>query len=159
MNRWAKIVLALAALATAGWLAAGVLGFRVRDDASLAMHTLVSFSALLALVLFHSWVAVFTAWSAAGLRRSAPRGTAAAVELRRIARRTLAAGAAAVLAGGTQFVVSNLLYPAHLSPGVHALAGAAATIVLTLVLAVEARALAAHGRIAARLASAASEQL
>ena len=159
MNRWAKIVMTLAALATSGWVAAGALGFRVRDDSSLALHTLVSFSALLALVLLHSWVAVFAAWSAIGLRPFAPRGAAAAVELRRIARRTLVASAAAVLVGGAQFVVSNLLYPAHLSPSAHGFAGAASAIVFALVLVVEARALAAHGRIALGLASAASEQL
>lgn len=156
MNRWAKIVVSLSAVATAGWLAAAGLGFRVADTESLARHTLWSFAVLLALVLFHTWVATFAAVSASRLRRNSlePGGAA---ELSRIARRALAAGATTLLAVTSQFVVSNLLYPARLSPRWHAISGVASAVVVVVGLVVEARALSAHGKLAARLAARATE--
>ena len=146
MNHWARIVLALSLAATLGWIAAGVLGYRVDDARTLAIHTLVSFAALLALVLVHGWVVVFSVVSVRLLRgRVEPLGPEVAMLVR--ARNVAAvAGGAAIACALVQFTVSNALFPARLPPRQHALAAGLSLVVLLAAWAAEAVALTWHGR-------------
>jgi len=149
MNRWGRIVMALASLATAAWIGAGALGYDVVDGGTLARHTLLAFSALLALVLCHAWIAVYLL-VAERLVRAA--NAAAAAALARSRRLGVAAAALAVTATIAQFTSANALYPARLDARWHALAALATVVVLVLALALERSALAAAGRSAATAA-------
>jgi hypothetical protein len=155
VNRWARIVLTLAALATAGWIAAGVAGYTVASDDTLARHTLLAFSALLALLLTHAWVAVFAAASARALRgRHSEASGAALVELVKAARLAAGGASVAIAAAVLQFTLSSALYPGRWPPRAHALAGLFATVLLVAALLIEARALRRHERAARALAEA-----
>jgi hypothetical protein len=151
MNRWSRIVLGLAALAAAAWLATGALGFRVADDRTLAEHTLLGFVALLGLVLTQSWIAVFALVSGRLIGRRTGGARPELIELARAGRRATAAGVAAVVAATAQFTLSNALYPGRLDARSHLAAAIASAVVVALALVVETRALARHGRAAAAL--------
>lgn len=151
MNRWARIVVAMAAVATAGWIAAGVLGFRVADDGTLADHTLISFAALLLLLLSQTWVAAFALASERLALRRVDRRRAEAATMVRSGRIAALWAGVAIVAALAQFTVSNALYPGRLEPRAHTVAGAAAALAIVLALAVEVRALRRHGRAAAAL--------
>ena len=147
MNRWSRIVLALRALALLGWLGTGARGFRVADDSTLVGHTLVGFVALLAILLTQSWIAVFALVSTRLVRRRAEAGRAEL--LRSLGRARTTAVVAALLASGAalvQFTVSNALYPGRLVARTHLWAALGSALVVALALAVEAAALARHGR-------------
>ncbi len=146
MNRWSRIVLALAAVATLSWLYAGATGFRVNDDQSLALHTLISFAALLALVLTHTWVAVFVVVSERLIRR---RGGCADSELRALAqarRRGLSGALASVGLAVSMFALSNALIPGHLDRRNHLVMAVIACLAVVGALLLEAQALSLHGR-------------
>jgi hypothetical protein len=125
MTRWSRIVVGIAAAASVAWLVAGLAG---RDaDAGpepLAVHTLISFGATLALLLADVWVIVYLATGARLARR-------AGLELARLARgRVLVyslAGLAAALAVAS-FTLAGALYPGRLPAALH-LALALATLV------------------------------
>jgi len=146
MNRWAKIVLALTALAAAGWIGTGVYGFRVADDATLTRHTLVSFVALVTIVLGQGWIAVFAAVSPRLVASAAPDRPELVAAVRRVRLWAVGAAVVAVLAVLAQFVVANALYPGRLDARAHALAGSVSAALLLVATAVEAWALARHGR-------------
>jgi len=151
MNRWGKIVLVLATVATAAWLVSGWLGRSVIDDATLARHTLIAFSALLALLLTHGWIVAYLLL----LRRY----LGAAVSLEPKDRRELDRGraigvgsaGAAVVSALLLFTVSNALYPARLKAGPHTWAAIVCSVVLVAALVVEGRALVSAGRVCRRL--------
>ena len=151
MNRWARIVLALAALATLGWVLAGASGWSVADDATLARHTLLSYLVLLALILTHGWVAVFAVASNRLVARRATLPGTARRELSRARLAAFAAACSAVAATLAQFLISNALYPARLVARPHAIAGWATTGILVLAWIAERRALTRHGRALAAL--------
>jgi len=146
MNRWAKIVLALTALAAAAWIGTGVYGFRVADDATLTRHTLVSFLALVTIVLGQGWIAVFAALSPRLVASATPSRPELVAGLRRVRRWAVSAAVVAVLAVLAQFVVANALYSGRLDARTHALAGALSAALLLASTAVEGWALARHGR-------------
>ena len=143
MNRWAKIVWTMSAVAAAGWIGAGALGYRVEDQRTLAIHTLASFVALLALLLAQVWMAVFALASRALVARATGERDRA---LASAARRLLFASVLAVAAATAQFTVSNALFPAKLRAESHGRAAAASILVVVAALVVEARALRGHGR-------------
>lgn len=152
MNRWARIVLAMSALATLAWAGAGFAGRSVVDDPTLARHTLLSFLVLLALVLTHGWVAVFAVVSGRLLRR---RLTPPAQIARRLARARWLAVAAATLAVAAAlglFVISNALYPARLQARPHGLLGWASVAALVVAWLAERHALTRQERALAMLA-------
>jgi len=146
VNRWARIVLTLAALATLAWIGAGAMGWSVVDDSTLARHTLVSFLVLLALVLTHGWVALFVVVSSRLVGRRATIDLEARRQLALARRASLVAAIAAVAAALALFLLSNALYPTRLLARPHALAAAAATAVLVVAWIAELRALKRHGR-------------
>ncbi|HLF55367.1 MAG TPA: hypothetical protein VI942_00840 [Thermoanaerobaculia bacterium] len=148
MNRWSRIVLGLAVIATAAWLAAGALGYRVADDRSLAIHTLISFVALLGIVLTQGWIAVFAAVSERLVSR---RTEGARGELARARRVAVASATLAIAAAAAQFTVANAHYPGRLGARTHLVAGVASAAILLLALAAETRALSRHGRAIAAL--------
>jgi hypothetical protein len=151
MNRWARIVVTLAGLAWAGWLLAGTIGFRVIDDGTLADHTLISFVALLGLVLTQAWVAAFALAAERLALPRADRDRAEAAAMVRSGRRAAGWALVATLAALAQFTVSNALYPGRLGARGHAAAGTAAALVILVAMILEARALGRHGRAAAAL--------
>jgi hypothetical protein len=151
MNRWARIVLALSALATLAWAGAGLAGRSIVDDLTLARHTLLSFVVLLALVLTHAWVAMFALVSSGLLRRRIAPPAVAARELARARWSAVIAAAVAMAAALGQFLVSNALYPARLKAGQHGLFGWASVAILVLAWLAERQALARHGRALATL--------
>ena len=151
MNRWARIVLALAALATLAWAGAGEMGRSVVDDATLAQHTLASFLVLLALVLTHGWVAVFSLVSNRLVGRRVALDAEARRDLAGARRVACVAACVAVAAALAQFLVSNALYPARLVARPHAMLGWATTAALVLAWLAELRALTRHGRVLARV--------
>jgi len=148
MNGWARIVWSLGLAATLGWIGAGAFGYRVVDQATLGLHTLASFAALLALLLAHGWMAVFALTSRNLVARVAGATSPA---LASACRATFLAGVLAILAASAQFSVSNALFPSRLAARTHAAAAAASIVVLVAALAVQARGLAAHGRAIAEL--------
>lgn len=148
MNRWATIVFALALVAAAAWVATGVYGFRVIDRETFALHALVAYGALLALVLTQAWFALFALASRALVRRAVGRDTA---ELVRAARAILAASLLAIAACAAHFTASSALFPSGQSARTHALAALGSLVALVVALAVEARSLRLHARAAARL--------
>lgn len=150
MNRWARIVLVLSALSILAWTASGLLGWRVESDATLAVHTLVAFGALLALLLCQGWVMVFLAVSE---HKIAALGTVAASELAEISRARRDASIAAVLvlvATTGQFASSSLTYPAHFHRLAHLVGGAVSVLLLAAAWGVETMALKRHGRAVSR---------
>lgn len=150
MNPWSRIVLVLSAVATVAWLGGGMLGWSVQSDATLALHTLVSFGALLALLLCQGWVVVFLAVSE---RRIGALGGVPEAELREIARARRGASIAALLVLGAaigQFASSSLTYPAHFHRLAHLVGGGFSVLLLTIAWGIEARALARHGRAVGR---------
>jgi uncharacterized membrane protein (UPF0182 family) len=149
VNRWSRIVLSISATATLVWIGAGWLGYRVHDDRSLFVHTMLTFAALLALVLAHAWVATFAVVSVRLLRGTGSFGGAPYARLARQRNVAVGAALAAVAAALSLFTISNARYPAHLSPGSHALAAGLSALVLLGSLFAEARALAGQGRILA----------
>lgn len=150
MNRWGRIVWSLAALATAAWLASGLAGYRVADLPTLARHTLLAFSALLALALAHLWVAVYVVVFERLMRERVGVGAAEASALKAARRWGLGGAAIALVAAVAQFTSANALYPARLDPAWHAGAGFATLVALGAALAFEAAALRQAGRIGAR---------
>ncbi len=143
MNRWSRIVLAIGLVATASWVGAAGIGFQVDSQESLGFHMMLSFGALLALVLVHGWVALFAIASERWVKSASGR---ASVELAATRRLAVGAASVALLAALLQFTLSNALYPARLQALPHALAGLASCLVLAAALIVEARALTRHGR-------------
>jgi hypothetical protein len=154
MNRWGRIVWTLAAVATAAWLAGGLAGYRVADLPTLARHTLLAFSALLALALTHLWVAVYVVVFERLMRDRVGLDAAEASALRTARRRGLAGAAIALIAAIAQFTSANALYPARLDPAWHAGAGLVTLVALGAALALEAAALRRAGRVGARSAAA-----
>jgi len=148
MNRWSRIVVFLSAVAAVAWTGAGWLGFRVTDLATLARHTLVSFSALLALLLVHLWVAIYLLTLERLLTRQGTVAGAAAATLAS-ARRAGAGGAlVAIVAVVAQFTTANALFPGRLEPRWHAAAGLASVVALIVALALETVALRRAGSVA-----------
>jgi len=146
MNRWARIVLVLSAVATLAWLVGGLLGWSVASDATLARHTLVSFGALLALLLCQGWIVVFLAVSERkiGALAGVPAGELA--EIGR-ARRDASVAAVLVLAAVTgQFAISSLTFPSRFDRLVHVVGGAASVLLLVVAWAVETKAFGRHER-------------
>ena len=133
MNRWSRIVAAIAVAGCVAWLAAGFAG---RDAGhgpeALAVHTLVAFGATLALLLADVWVVVYLATSARLAR-------AAGIDLDRLARGRTAVCSLAVLAAAlavTAFTLAGALYPGGMPPALHvglALATLAAQVVFLIV--------------------------
>lgn len=149
MNRWGRIVWSLAALASAAWISGGLLGYRIVDAETLARHTLVAFSALLALALTHLWVAVYLVVLERLMRRGFATSAAATRALTSARRRGVAAAAVAVFAPVAQFTSANALYPSRLDAGWHAVAGLLTAIALGVALGLERRALRDAGGAAA----------
>jgi hypothetical protein len=143
VNRWAKIVWTMSAAAAVGWIGAGALGYRVEDQRTLALHTLASFVALLALLLTQVWMAVFALASRTLVARATGGRDRA---LASAARWLLLASLFAIGAATAQFTISNALFPAKLRAKSHAQAAAASIVVVFAALVVEARALRGHGR-------------
>jgi hypothetical protein len=141
MNRWGRIVVFLSAVAGVAWAGAGLLGYRVVDAASLARHTLFSFSALLALVLAHCWVAVYLLTLERLLARRAAIVEPDAAALARARRRGLSGALLAIGAVVAQFSTANALYPGRIEPRWHALAGLASVLALLAALWLETGAL------------------
>lgn len=156
MNRWGRIVWSLAALATAAWLVGGLAGYRVDDLPTLARHTLLAFSALLALALTHLWVAVYLVVFERLMRARVGVAAAEASALRSARQRGLTGAALALVATVAQFTTANALYPARLDPAWHAGAGLVTLVALGAALALEAAALRQAGRVGARSSAAAS---
>lgn len=152
MNRWARTALGLSTVAAAAWIAAGLLGYRVVDVASLARHTLVAFSALLGLLLMQTWVAVYLLTLERLMRRTRGWKAGDAAELARARRRGLLGSALAIVAASAQFTTANALYPARLDPSWHAVAGAASVVALIAALALETSALRRAGGVVAAAA-------
>jgi hypothetical protein len=98
--------------------------------------------ALLALILCHSWIALFSLVSRRLLSRAG-----AEVDRRLTASIGVAAAAAlaAIVAALAQFTVANALFPARLEAHRHAIAGGVSVLVLVVALVFEGRALARHG--------------
>jgi uncharacterized membrane protein len=142
MNRWSRIVWWLAIVSTAGWIAGGLLGYRAVDQLTLARHTLTSLVALLALILCHSWIALFSLVSRGLLSRT---GAEIDRQLRSAIGIAAVAATVAIVAAVAQFTVSNALFPARLEATRHAIAGGSSVLVLVLALVFEGRALARHG--------------
>lgn len=152
MNRWSRIVWTLALLGALAWIVGGSFGYEVRDNASLARHTLLVFAALLALVFTHGWVAVHLLVVERLLRRSS-RLSARETSIMASARRRGAAGATlALVSVVAQFAVSNALYPGRLGAGWHALGALGSALVLGLALTLEWAALTAAGKVAKAIA-------
>ena len=120
MNRWSKIVLGIALLASAGWVAAGAAGDGAdRDPESMVLHTLLAYAATLVWLLADTWIVVFLLGCERAARRLA-RGTPPALEtLARTRRRVAAFGAAAVALALGQFALSGLLYPGRFPAALH----------------------------------------
>jgi hypothetical protein len=152
VNRWSRIVLAISLAATLAWIAAGALGYRVHDARTLAIHTLVGFAALLALLLVHGWVVVFSVVSVRLLRAHVEPFGPLRMELVRTRNLAAVAGVAAIVTVLLQFTVSNALFPARLQPRQHALAAGLSLVVLVAAWAAEAVALARHGRVTGTVA-------
>lgn len=145
MNRWSKIVLGIGGLATAAWLAGGLLGPAAgRSPEALALHTLVVYGALLLWLLADLWILVFLAGCARALRRSAPAARRAEIAGR---PRVFALGGAAVLLALAQFTVSGLLFPGRMDPRVHLALALAALLAQLAFLAAGGRELARQHRL------------
>lgn len=152
MNRWGRTALALSTVAAVAWVAAGLLGYRVVDVASLARHTLIAFSALLGLLLMQLWVAVYLLTLERLMRRAGGLSAGGAAELARARRSGLLGSALAIVAASAQFTTANALYPARLDPTWHAIAGSASVVALIAALALETSALRRAGRVVAAAA-------
>lgn len=116
MNRWSRIVVAIALVGCAAWIAAGLAGDEAgRGPGPLGQHTLVAFGATLALLLADVWLIVY-------LVASARLARAAGVDLGPLSRSRRAvcvlAGLAAALAV-CAFALAGALYPDRLSPSLH----------------------------------------
>ena len=110
MNRWARIVWSLGLAATLGWIGAGAFGYRVVDQASLGLHTLASFAALLALLLAHGWMRC-----SHSLRATRGAGCRACRQGSLPRCGTFLAGVLAIVVASAQFSVSNALFPSRLA--------------------------------------------
>lgn len=152
MNRWGRTALALSTVAAVAWVAAGLLGYRVVDVASLARHTLIAFSALLGLLLMQLWVAVYLLTLERLMRRAGGSSAGGAAELARARRGGLLGSTLAIVASSVQFTTANALYPARLDPSWHAAAGAVSVVALIAALLLETRALRRAGRVVAATA-------
>jgi hypothetical protein len=151
VNRWSRIVWTLALAASLAWVGGGWLGYAVRDDATLARHTLLVFSALLALVLTQGWVAIHLIAAERLLSRVAGCSTAERATLVRARRQGGVAALVAMASAIGEFAVSNAVYPARLTPRWHALGALASVLILAVALAVEMGALRRAGIVARAL--------
>jgi hypothetical protein len=116
LNRWSRIVFAIAVAGCLAWVAAGLAGREAgRGPEPLAVHTLVAFGATLALLLADLWVVVYLA-TCTRLARAAGRDLSA---LGRARRSVYAAAILAVLLAITAFAVAGALYPGRLDPLLH----------------------------------------
>jgi len=151
LNRWARIVLSLSALSTAGWIVSGALGYRIHDPSALFRHTLIAFAALLGIVLTQAWIATF---SIVSLRLARRLGLESREAFRRAARASgwsVIAALLSILSALILFTLSNALYPARLAARPHGEEAAASAAILVIALVVEARMLTRHGRAMAEL--------
>lgn len=148
MNRWSRIVWTLALGASIAWVVGGAEGYRVHSDATLARHTLITFGALLGLVLTHTWVGVYLLTFERLLKRRVELG-AREVDALRLARvGGVASAVGAIAVALLEFLLANALYPARLDPARHAVGGAVSALLLATLLVVEGRALSRAGGIA-----------
>ena len=137
MNHWSKIVLSLAVLATAGWVAVGLAGEGAgRSPEGLTLHALLAYSVVLVWVLADIWIVVFLAGCERAARRGAGAGGAVLDDHARARRRVSALGAAAVALALGQFGAAGLLYPGRMPYALHfALAALALVAQLALIVA------------------------
>jgi len=143
MNRWSRIVVAIALAGCGAWIAAGLAG----DDAgrgpeALGLHALVAFGATLALLLADVWLIVYLA---AGARLA----RAAGVDLGPLSRGRRAVCALAGLAAALAvfaFALAGALYPDRLSPVLHVGLAVATLVAHAALLTVAVRHLARHER-------------
>lgn len=141
MNRWSRIVVAIAVAGCLAWVAAGLAG---RDAGGgpmpLARHTLVGFGATLTLLLADVWVVVYLATGVRLARREGRDLDALALERRVVYASAILAAAFAV----TAFTLAGARYPTDMSPALH-VGLALSTLVAQLVFLVAAiRLLARH---------------
>jgi hypothetical protein len=144
MNRWARIQTGIAGAGTLAFAAAGAHGWATRFDAAgLPLHAQVSLLATLALVLSHTWIALF---ALACRRRLAAAPGLRAAESRMIAAAVLALGAAVA-----HFAIAGRLFAAHTTGRIHLVSAITTLAILAAALVVEARALGRHQREASAL--------
>jgi hypothetical protein len=133
MNRWSRIVAAIAVAGCLAWLGAGLAGRSAGSGPQpLALQNRVGFGATLTLLLADVWVIVYLATGARLAR-------AAGFDLSRLARGRRVVYSLAVLAAVlavTQFTLAGALFPGRMAPAVHvalALAALAAQIAFLIV--------------------------
>lgn len=155
MNGWARIQHLIAATGTLGFLATGLLGFRVAGDADLLpLHTQLGLASILAIVLGQGWMVLFTRASASRLRALGVSGEASGA-LARARRRVGASGGAAVAASLLHFGVAGRLYTTQAPGWIHGATALAALLLQLTALELERRELGRHQRAVAGLAPAA----
>jgi hypothetical protein len=120
MNRWSRIVLGIALLASAAWVAVGAAGGAAdRDPEAMVRHTLLAYAATLVWLLADTWIVVFLIGCERAARRLAPGPAPALAGLARARRRVASLGAASAALALGQFAFSGLLYPDRFPAAAH----------------------------------------
>ncbi len=127
MNRWSRIVFAIACVGAVAWMGAGWAGREVASDPDrMPIHTLLGFGATLTLLFADCWIVTFLVACERAARQLGPAGTAAADRGTGARRRAVLLGGLAAATSVGHFALSGLLFPQRLEPRIHlALAGVA----------------------------------
>lgn len=136
MNRWTRIVFAVAGLGIAGWCLAGWNGRALAaQGGEPGLHALLAFVSTLTLLFADVWLVVYLVALARALR------AAGATTAARPPVAVLVAAAVAIAATVCQFSVAGALYPGQLPGRLHGLLALLALAAQAALLVLSARAL------------------
>lgn len=156
MNRWAGTQLGIAFLGTALFVWAGLQGFGVgKSSERFALHTQIGLLATLLILLGLLWIAVYVL--ACGRRLAALPGLAPrdVTDIARSVRWVAPTAGVAAIATVTQFMVAGRVFGGAHGAALHGACAATTLLLLLVAMAVAARGLTRHQRLAERLEKAA----